>query len=221
MTKAEVLMTGPMMPLVMERAEALFDPAPALGGARPGRVPARGRPAHPRHRRRAAAHRRDRRGVLRRAAEPRDRRELRRRLRQRRRGEAAERGIVVTNTPDVLNEEVADSTLGLLLATVRQASAGRPLPARREVARRRRIRSRATLREPQGRHRRPRPDRQGDRPAARGLRRRGRLSRPHPAGGRALPLSSDARRPGGGRRHADRHHSRRRRDASISSTRRS
>ncbi|MEP9355635.1 2-hydroxyacid dehydrogenase [Xanthobacter sp. KR7-65] len=33
---------------------------------------------------------------------------------------AAARGVVVTNTPDVLNEEVADLTLGLLLATVRQ-----------------------------------------------------------------------------------------------------
>ena len=34
--------------------------------------------------------------------------------------EAARRGIVVTNTPDVLNDEVADLTLGLLLATLRQ-----------------------------------------------------------------------------------------------------
>jgi lactate dehydrogenase-like 2-hydroxyacid dehydrogenase len=33
---------------------------------------------------------------------------------------AAERGIVVTNTPDVLNEEVADTALGLLLCTVRE-----------------------------------------------------------------------------------------------------
>lgn len=33
---------------------------------------------------------------------------------------AARRGIVVTNTPDVLNDEVADLALGLLLATVRQ-----------------------------------------------------------------------------------------------------
>lgn len=32
---------------------------------------------------------------------------------------AARRGVMVTNTPDVLNEEVADLTLGLLLATVR------------------------------------------------------------------------------------------------------
>ncbi len=34
--------------------------------------------------------------------------------------EAARRGIVVTNTPDVLNEEVADTALGLLLAAARQ-----------------------------------------------------------------------------------------------------
>lgn len=33
---------------------------------------------------------------------------------------AARHGIVVTHTPDVLNEEVADLTLGLLLATVRR-----------------------------------------------------------------------------------------------------
>ena len=33
---------------------------------------------------------------------------------------AAARGLVVTNTPDVLNEEVADCTLGLLLATIRR-----------------------------------------------------------------------------------------------------
>jgi lactate dehydrogenase-like 2-hydroxyacid dehydrogenase len=34
--------------------------------------------------------------------------------------EAARRGIVVTNTPDVLNDEVADLAVGLLLATIRQ-----------------------------------------------------------------------------------------------------
>lgn len=32
---------------------------------------------------------------------------------------AAESGVVVTNTPDVLNDEVADTTIGLLLNTVR------------------------------------------------------------------------------------------------------
>ena len=34
--------------------------------------------------------------------------------------EAARRGIVITNTPDVLTEEVADTALGLLLGTVRE-----------------------------------------------------------------------------------------------------
>jgi lactate dehydrogenase-like 2-hydroxyacid dehydrogenase len=33
---------------------------------------------------------------------------------------AAERGVVITNTPDVLTEEVADTALGLLLVTVRE-----------------------------------------------------------------------------------------------------
>lgn len=33
---------------------------------------------------------------------------------------AGEHGIVVTNTPDVLNEEVADTTIGLLLSTLRE-----------------------------------------------------------------------------------------------------
>src|SRR5215471_9917370 len=33
---------------------------------------------------------------------------------------AGEHGIIVTNTPDVLTEEVADTALGLLLCTVRE-----------------------------------------------------------------------------------------------------
>src|SRR3979490_3212286 len=33
---------------------------------------------------------------------------------------AAQHGIVATNTPDVLNEEVADTALGLLLSTIRE-----------------------------------------------------------------------------------------------------
>lgn len=35
---------------------------------------------------------------------------------------AAKRGIIITNTPDVLTEEVADTALGLLLMTVRELS---------------------------------------------------------------------------------------------------
>ncbi len=36
--------------------------------------------------------------------------------------EARKRGVVITNTPDVLNEEVADTAIGLLLMTVRELS---------------------------------------------------------------------------------------------------
>lgn len=35
-------------------------------------------------------------------------------------GHAAKRGVMVTNTPDVLSDEVADTTVGLLLNTVRE-----------------------------------------------------------------------------------------------------
>lgn len=34
-------------------------------------------------------------------------------------GEATRRGVIITNTPDVLNEEVADTAIGLLLMTIR------------------------------------------------------------------------------------------------------
>jgi lactate dehydrogenase-like 2-hydroxyacid dehydrogenase len=37
---------------------------------------------------------------------------------------ARQRGVVVTNTPDVLNDEVADYTVGLLLATLRRIPQG-------------------------------------------------------------------------------------------------
>ena len=52
---------------------------------------------------------------------------------------AGEHGIVVTNTPDVLNEEVADTALGLLLCTVREFAAGGALSARRQMAEARRL----------------------------------------------------------------------------------
>jgi len=47
---------------------------------------------------------------------------------------AAAHGITVTNTPDVLNEEVADTALGLLLCTVAAVPSGRPLHPRRQMA---------------------------------------------------------------------------------------
>jgi hypothetical protein len=103
--------------------------------------------------------------------------------------EAGRRGVIVTNTPDVLTEEVADLAVGLLIATVRQLPqvdrylrAGKWLEKAYPLT--------ATLRGPQDRHPRPRPHRQGGGEAPRGLRPRDRLSRPQPAGGRAVPVLS-------------------------------
>src|SRR4029434_1992410 len=45
---------------------------------------------------------------------------------------ARSRGIVVTNTPDVLTESVADFTWALILAITRRLSEGERLPRRRE-----------------------------------------------------------------------------------------
>jgi lactate dehydrogenase-like 2-hydroxyacid dehydrogenase len=60
---------------------------------------------------------------------------------------AAKRGVVVTNTPDVLTEEVADTALGLLLCTVRELpQAERYLRAGKWRARNYPL-SRATLRD--------------------------------------------------------------------------
>ena len=60
---------------------------------------------------------------------------------------AAAHGIIVTNTPEVLTEEVADTALGLLLCTVRELSPGRALCARRKLGDRRAYPlSKATLR---------------------------------------------------------------------------
>ena len=45
----------------------------------------------------------------------------------------ATRGVMVTNTPDVLTEEVADTALGLLLNTLRELPQRRELSARRPL----------------------------------------------------------------------------------------
>ncbi len=60
---------------------------------------------------------------------------------------AAERGIVVTNTPDVLTEEVADTALGLILMTVRELSAAERHLRAGDWARRGNYRLSATLRD--------------------------------------------------------------------------
>ena len=89
---------------------------------------------------------------------------------------AREHNIVVTNTPDVLTEEVADVAMGLLIATLREfVKADRYLRsgpvADAELSPERRLAAR-----PQDRHRRHGPYRPGDRPPARSLARAGLLS---------------------------------------------
>ncbi len=53
---------------------------------------------------------------------------------------AGEHGIVVTNTPEVLNEEVADTAIGLSALHGARIPAGRALSARRQMAGRANIR---------------------------------------------------------------------------------
>ena len=50
---------------------------------------------------------------------------------------AGTRGIMVTNTPDVLTEEVADTAIGLLINTVRELPRAETLAAARALGRRR------------------------------------------------------------------------------------
>jgi lactate dehydrogenase-like 2-hydroxyacid dehydrogenase len=94
---------------------------------------------------------------------------------------AADNKVVVCNTPEVLNEEVADTALGLLLCTVRefpQASnflrAGQWMQGQYRLTR--------DAPRPYGGHCRHGPHRQGDRTPPRGLRRAGGLSQPQSAG---------------------------------------
>ncbi len=101
---------------------------------------------------------------------------------------AAERGLVVTNTPDVLTEETADTALGLLLMTVRELSAAeRHLRAGKWPSGAYPLT--ATLARPHGRHRRPRPHRHRHRAPARRDEGASRLSHAAPDR-RALPLLS-------------------------------
>ena len=89
---------------------------------------------------------------------------------------AGQHGIIVTNTPDVLNEEVADTTLGLLLCTVREfPQAERYLRAGKWTGGHYPL-TKATLQRAYRRHGRHGPHRPRNRAAARGLRRACRLS---------------------------------------------
>jgi lactate dehydrogenase-like 2-hydroxyacid dehydrogenase len=119
MTKTDVLMPAPMMPLVTERAEALFnlhrlweapDRAAFLQEVGPS---IRGIATSSGHQRTGAAlfDSLPNLEIVASFGVGYDNVDA---------AEAGRRGIVVTNTPDVLNDEVADFTIGLLLSTVRK-----------------------------------------------------------------------------------------------------
>ena len=80
---------------------------------------------------------------------------------------AGEHGIVVTNTPDVLNEEVADTALGLLLCTVRHLPQAERYLRAGQVGEAWRLPAHPLAARPHRRHRRHGPHRQGDRAPAR------------------------------------------------------
>ena len=124
---------------------------------------------------------------------------------------AREHNIIVTNTPDVLTEEVADIALGLLIATLREfVKADRYLRSGLWTTQNYPLERRLAAR-PQGRHGRHGPDRPGDRAPARGLARAGGLSFAQSRRRRLLQALSRPDRDGEGGRHAGRDRARRRR----------
>ena len=103
---------------------------------------------------------------------------------------AAAHGVTVTNTPDVLTEEVADTALGLLLCTVREfPQAERYLRAGKWVAEGLSAQQGVAAR-PHGRAGRHGPHRAGDRAPARGHAGAGGLPFAAAGGGRVLPALS-------------------------------
>jgi lactate dehydrogenase-like 2-hydroxyacid dehydrogenase len=119
MTKAEILMTAPMMPIVIETLDRAFtvhrlweqpdqeaflrEVGPRIRGVATSTLYGRTGEALIRHLPNAE--------IISSFGVGYDNVDV---------AEAARRNIIVTNTPDVLNDEVADLTIGLLLATLRQ-----------------------------------------------------------------------------------------------------
>ena len=118
---------------------------------------------------------------------------------------AGEHGITLTNTPDVLTEEVADTALGLLLCTVREFPQAERYLRAGHWTREQLSPQQGDAAQPHGRDGRHGPYRPGDRaPARRHAGARG-LSFSPAGGGRVLPALSQAHRHGArrGRAHGD------------------
>ena len=107
---------------------------------------------------------------------------------------AQARGVRVTNTPDVLTEDVADMALGLILATLRRLCVGDRFVRDGRWARREAWPLATKSQRQAAGHRRPGTHRPRHRPAGRRLRRGHRLHRPARPRRRALPLRAVAGR---------------------------
>ncbi len=127
-------------------------------------------------------------------------------------GAAAKRGIVVTHTPDVLTEEVADTAIGLLLCTVRELPQAERYVRAGKWPNGQLSAEPRDIAQPHRRHGGDGAHRRRHRAPARGVRRADCLSHAAAAAGACLPPLSAADRHGARRRYADRHRARRRRD---------
>ena len=127
-------------------------------------------------------------------------------------GWAGRHGVTVTNTPEVLTEEVADTALGLLLCTVREFPQAERYVRAGKWAQKDYPLSKATLRNRTVGHGRSGPHRSGDRAPARRHAGAGGLSFAPAGRGGVLPALSEAHRHGARRRHAPGDHAGRRGD---------
>ncbi len=121
---------------------------------------------------------------------------------------ARSKGIPVTNTPEVLNDDVADLAIGLMIMTARRLVVTDRYVRSRPLAEGRRISARATARQRQaGGHSGHGPHRQGDRQARRGDEQQDRLSQPPPCRRCDLSILSQPGGVGEEQRLPDRDHS--------------
>ena len=118
---------------------------------------------------------------------------------------AAAHNVVLTNTPDVLTEEVADTALGLLLVHRARISASGAVFARRQMARAQLSAHQGDTAQPHRRHGGHGRHRPGDRAPARRLRRAGGLSHAQAAARRQLSALPEPDRDGARGRYSDGH----------------
>ena len=167
--KPDVLVTGQLMPHVMEGLDANYTLHKLYEATDRAGVSGGGRPAHPRHRDAVTPIGVDAALIdacpnLEIVSFDRRRHRFASTSRMRRR-----RGVIVTNTPDVLNDDVANLAVALLLATTRKLVAYDRYVREGRWVKEGAAAAHAQHRRQADRHRRPRADRPRHRREARGL----------------------------------------------------